>query len=48
MMMSWDDELLFFYILRTQFVFARIAAKPDDMIPGKMDSSGMEHDPKTR
>jgi hypothetical protein len=30
-------ELLFFYVLRTQFVFARIAARPDDMIPGKMD-----------
>lgn len=37
LMMSWDDELLFFYILRTQWVFARIAGKPHDMLPGRMD-----------
>ena len=37
LMSAWDDEVLFFYVLRTQFVFARVAAKPDDMIPGTMD-----------
>ena len=37
LMMSWDDELLFFYILRTQFVFARVAGKPEQMYPGRME-----------
>lgn len=37
LMSAWDDEVLFFYVLRIQFVFARLAAKPDDMIPGTMD-----------
>jgi hypothetical protein len=36
LMSSWDDEVFFFYVLRTQFVFSRIAAKPDDMIPGTL------------
>jgi len=35
---SWDDEVLFFYILRTQFLFSRVAAaKPTDMIPGRLE-----------
>ena len=37
LIMGWDDEVFFFYILRTQFIFARLAARPDDMIPGTAD-----------
>lgn len=37
LMSAWDDEVFFFYVLRTQFVFSRIAVKPDDLIPGTME-----------
>ena len=37
LMRAWDDEVLFFYVLRTQFIFARLAAIPEAMIPGTMD-----------
>ena len=37
LMSAWDDEVFFFYVLRTQFMFARLAAMPDAMIPGTMD-----------
>jgi hypothetical protein len=37
LMLSWDDDVLFFYVLRTQYVFARLAARPDDMVPGGLD-----------
>ena len=37
LMSAWDDDVFFFYVLRTQFVFSRIAAGPDQMIPGTLD-----------
>ena len=37
LMSAWDDEVLFFYVLRTQFVVARLAARPDDMVPGHLN-----------
>jgi len=38
LMSSWDDEVFFFYVLRTQFLVARLAAKPNDMVPGHFDA----------
>lgn len=37
LMSAWEDEVFFFYVLRTQFVFSRIAADPDGPIPGTFD-----------
>ena len=37
LMFSWDDEVLFFYVLRTQYVFARLAASPNDVVPAGLD-----------
>ena len=37
LMSKWDDDTLFFYVMRIQFLVCRLAAKPDDMIPGTCD-----------
>ena len=37
LMMAWDDEVLFFYVLKMQYSFAWLAAKPDAMVPGRYD-----------